>query len=146
MRRYRAHLLGGVFLTFGLLAAPLASGQAAEPAAGQGMAQAEQESNGSWAMYGHGYDNTRFSPLTQINTKNASHLRLAFSFQLGSLRSNESTPLVIGDTMYVSTSWGPKYIYALDAKTGQQRWKYEPDMPDDVLQYACCDVNNRGVT
>src|SRR6476660_1891733 len=23
---------------------------------------------------------------------------------------------------------------------------WEPDIPDDVLQYACCDVNNRGVT
>ena len=73
------------------------------------------------------------------------HLSLAYSFQLGSLRSNESSPIVIGDTMYVSTSWGPKYVYALDAKTGASKWTYEPDMPDDTLQYACCDVNNRGV-
>ena len=26
------------------------------------------------------------------------------------------------------------------------RWKYEPDIPDDVLQFACCDVDSRGVT
>ena len=50
---------------------------------------------------------SRFSPLKSINTDNVAHLSLAYSFQLGSLRSNESTPLVIGDTMYVSTSWGP---------------------------------------
>jgi alcohol dehydrogenase (cytochrome c) len=99
----------------------------------------------TWAMYSHGYDNTRFSPLKQITPANVGNLKLAYAFQLGSLRSNESSPLVIGDTLYVSTSWGPKYVYALDAKTGAQKWKYEPEIPDDVLQYACCDVNSRGV-
>jgi PQQ-dependent dehydrogenase (methanol/ethanol family) len=99
-----------------------------------------------WAMYGHDYANTRFSPLTQINTKNVGHLKLAYSLQLGSLRSNESSPIVIGDTMYVSSSWGPKYVYALDAATGARKWVYQPDIADDVLQYACCDVNSRGVT
>ncbi len=96
-------------------------------------------------MYSKGYDNTRFSPLKQIDANNVKHLGLVYSFQLGSLRSNESSPLVIGDTMYVTTSWGPKYVYALDAATGARKWTYEPDIPDDVLQYACCDVNSRGV-
>jgi len=100
----------------------------------------------NWAMYGHGYDNTRFSPLKQINAQNIGQLKLAYSFQLGSLRSNESTPIVVGDTMYVSTSWGPKYVHALDARTGEKKWTYEPDIPDDVMQYGCCDVVNRGVT
>ncbi len=54
--------------------------------------------------------------------------------------------MVIGNTLYVSTSWGPKYVYALDAATGARKWTYEPEIPDDVLQYACCDVNNRGVS
>src|SRR5208282_1147290 len=89
---------------------------------------------------------TRFSPLKSINTGNVGNLKLAYSFQLGSLRSNEATPLVIGDTMYVSSSWGPKYVYALDAATGARKWVYQPDIADDVLQYACCDVNSRGVT
>src|SRR5271169_3905303 len=98
-----------------------------------------------WAVYGKDYANTRFSPLKSINTGNVSHLTLAYSFQLGSLRSNEATPLVIGDTMYVSTSWGPKDVYAIDAATGARKWTYEPDIPDDVLQFACCDANSRGV-
>jgi PQQ-dependent dehydrogenase (methanol/ethanol family) len=99
-----------------------------------------------WAIAGHDYGNTRFSPLNQINSDNASKLSLAYSFSLGSLRSNESSPIVIGNTLYVSTSWGRKYVYALDAATGARKWTYEPEIPDDVLQYACCDVNNRGVT
>jgi alcohol dehydrogenase (cytochrome c) len=101
---------------------------------------------GQWPMYGRGYDNTRFSPLTQINSGNVGQLKLAFAFQLGSLRSNESTPIVVGDTMYVSTSWGPRYVYALNAKSGERKWTYEPEIPEDVLQFACCDVNNRGVS
>ncbi len=99
-----------------------------------------------WPVYGKDNSNTRFSPLKQINTKNVANLKLAYSFSLASLRSNENTPLVIGDTMYVSTSWGPKYVYALNAATGERKWTYEPEIPDDVLQYACCDVNSRGVS
>ena len=113
-------------------------------AANDSVIQGGQDPN-QWAVYGKDYANTRFSPLKSINTGNVGALKLAYSFQLGSLRSNESTPLVIGDTLYVSTSWGPKYVYALDAATGARKWTYEPDIPDDVLQYACCDVNSRGV-
>lgn len=114
-----------------------------------GAAQAGSKGSATdqgWAMYGKDYSNTRFSPLNQINAKNVSHLKLAYSLQLGSLRSNESTPIVVDGTMYVTTSWGPKFVYALDAATGARKWVYEPDIPDDVLQYACCDVNSRGVT
>jgi alcohol dehydrogenase (cytochrome c) len=105
-----------------------------------------QSDQAQWAVPGHDYGNTRFSPLNQINAENASKLQLVYSFSLASLRSNESSPIVIGNTLYVSTSWGPKYVYALDAATGARKWTYEPDIPDDVLQYACCDVNNRGVS
>ncbi|MDH8013817.1 PQQ-binding-like beta-propeller repeat protein, partial [Klebsiella pneumoniae] len=62
------------------------------------------------------------------------------------LRSNESSPIVIGNTLYVSTSWGPRYVYAIDAATGARKWTYQPDIPEDVLPYACCDVNSRGVS
>lgn len=118
--------------------------------AGIGPAHAADEAMGAdangWASYGNGAANTRYSPLAQIDATNVSKLKMVYAFSLGSLRSNESTPIVIGDTMYVSSSWGPKYVFALDAKTGAQKWNYQPDIPDDVLQYACCDVNSRGVS
>ena len=100
--------------------------------------------NAGWPVYGQNNANTRFSPLKQINEKNVGKLKLAYSFSLASLRSNESTPLVIGDTMYVTSSWGPKFVYALNAATGEKKWVYEPEIPDDVMQYGCCDVQNRG--
>jgi alcohol dehydrogenase (cytochrome c) len=113
--------------------------------ANDSVVKAVSDSN-QWAVAGHDYANTRFSPLKQINTENVGKLSLVYSFSLASLRSNESSPLVIGNTLYVTTSWGPKYVYALDAATGARKWTYEPEIPDDVLQYACCDVNNRGVS
>lgn len=113
--------------------------------ANDSLIKAQSDSN-QWAVAGHDYGNTRFSPLKQINTENAGKLTLAYSFSLASLRSNESSPIVVGNTLYVSSSWGPKYVYALDAATGARKWTYEPDIPDDVLQFACCDVNSRGVS
>jgi alcohol dehydrogenase (cytochrome c) len=132
-----------VFLTGISIAASLVAG-AVGVSANESIVKAQSNSD-QWAVTGHDYGNTRFSPLKQINSENAGKLTLAYSFSLGSLRSNESSPIVIGNTLYVSTSWGPKYVYALDAATGALKWTYEPDIPDDVLQYACCDVNNRGV-
>jgi len=112
--------------------------------ANDSVVKAVSDPNG-WAVAGHDYGNTRFSPLKQITSENVGKLQLAYSLSLASLRSNESSPVVIGDTLYVTTSWGPKYVYAINAATGAQKWNYQPDIPDDVLQYACCDVNNRGV-
>jgi PQQ-dependent dehydrogenase (methanol/ethanol family) len=132
--------------TPGLLALAMLLLSTAGPArANDSILKAQADPN-NWPSYGRTYENTRFSPLKQITTKNVGKLKLAYAFSLASLRSNESTPLVIGDTLYVSSSWGPKYVFALDAATGTTKWTYEPDIPDDVLQYGCCDVDSRGVT
>ena len=138
MANLRSALLAGAIAISGLTLGPNAA------VANDSVMKGAQDPN-EWAVYGKDYGNTRFSPLKSINTGNVKDLKLAYSFQLGSLRSNESTPLVIGDTMYVSSSWGPKFVYALDAATGAQKWVYEPEIPDDVMQFACCDVNSRGV-
>jgi alcohol dehydrogenase (cytochrome c) len=102
--------------------------------------------DGQWPMYGRDYANTHYSPLKQITAGNVKSLRLAYTLQLGALRSNEATPIVVGETMYVSSSSGPKTVFALDARTGAIRWRYEPDLPSDTAQYGCCDVVSRGVS
>ncbi|GAN77030.1 pyrroloquinoline quinone-dependent dehydrogenase [Acidisphaera rubrifaciens] len=119
----------------------LALGAAALLALGLGGARA---GDGDWASYGHDQSNTRFSPLDQISTSNVKDLRVAWAFPLGVLEGQESTPLVIGDTMYVTSPRGPKYVYALDARDGTIRWKYAPEMPADVSAAVCCGSVNRG--
>jgi len=99
----------------------------------------------NWPVYGGDTGNTRFSQATQINTGNVNKLKVAWALQLGSNRSQESTPILVGDTLIVTSSFGPKNVFAVNAKTGDIRWQYSPDIPKGIDQYACCDVNNRGV-
>ena len=103
------------------------------------------QSGNEWTMYGGDYANTRYSTLNQINTGNVSRLRVKWLRSLGSLESQEATPIVVGETMYVSTSTGPKYVFALNAKDGTVKWKYEPEMPSDVFATVCCGLDSRGV-
>src|SRR5262249_14791204 len=109
--------------------------------ASSARAQADKE----WPTYGGDYGNTRYSALNQITARNVSKLRVAWLRSLGSLESQEATPIVIGDSMYVSTSTGPKYVFALNAKDGTIKWKYEPELPQDVAATVCCGLDSRGV-
>ena len=99
----------------------------------------------NWPVYGGDAGNTRFSQSTQINAANVSKLKVDWVLQLGSLRSQESTPILVGDTLYVTSSFGPKNLFAVNAKTGVVKWRYSPEVPKGIDQFACCDVNNRGV-
>ena len=98
-----------------------------------------------WPVYGGDMSNTRYSTLDKITPANVGKLKVAWALQLGSLRSQESTPVVIGDTLYVTSSHGPKNVFAVDARTGAVRWRYSPEVPPGIDQFACCDVNSRGV-
>src|SRR5437016_14073122 len=97
-----------------------------------------------WPIYGADYANTRYSALDQINTKNVRRLRVAWIRSLGTIESQEATPIVVGDTMYVSTSTGPRYVFALSARDGTVKWKYEPELPKDVVATVCSGLDSRG--
>src|SRR2546425_1748979 len=100
--------------------------------------------NVGWEYYGGNPQNTHWSELNRINTSNVSKLKVAWVLSLGTLRSQESTPLVVGDTLYVTSSFGPKHVFAVDARTGELRWRHDREIAADVDPYGCCDVNNRG--
>jgi alcohol dehydrogenase (cytochrome c) len=98
-----------------------------------------------WPSYGGDAGNTRYSALDTVNTSNVRNLSVAWAFPLGVLEGQETTPLVIGDTMYLTSPIGPRYVYALDVNTGAIRWKYTPELPRDVTAAVCCGSVNRGV-
>jgi PQQ-dependent dehydrogenase (methanol/ethanol family) len=104
------------------------------------------ESGNEWTIYGGDYANTRYSALDQINKANVKDLKVTWIHSLGSTHSQENTPLVIDGKMYVSTSAGPAYVFALDAKTGDVLWTHEPEMPDDYQSIVCCGHANRGLS
>lgn len=98
---------------------------------------------GNWLMYGRTYDDHRFSPLAQINEQTIAKLGLMWSRELNTTRALEATPLVEDGVIYTTGSWS--VVYALDAKTGNVRWTYDPVVPRTRAFFICCDVVNRGV-
>ena len=98
---------------------------------------------GSWLAHGRTYSEQRFSPLVRINTDNVHSLGLAWSFRTGTKRGIEATPLVVDGVMYTTGSWSR--VYALDAGTGDLKWRFDPEVPGSAARKACCDVVNRGV-
>ena len=95
-----------------------------------------------WLSYGRDYYEQRFSPLDQISDRNVARLGLAWQFETATDRGLEATPLVIDGVMYTTGSWS--VTYAIDAKTGQPLWKYDPEVHRKYDNLACCDVVNRG--
>ena len=104
---------------------------------------AAADNRADWLTHGRTYDEQRFSPLTKINHDNVSDLKLAWYFDLDTRRGQEATPLVVDGTMYVTSAWSK--VFALDARTGREKWRFDPQVAGDKAIDACCDVVNRGV-
>ncbi|MCB1846127.1 MAG: PQQ-dependent dehydrogenase, methanol/ethanol family, partial [Halieaceae bacterium] len=96
-----------------------------------------------WALHGNDYREQRFSPLAQINRDNVQELGLAWSFDMYTQRGVEATPLVVDGVMYVTGSWS--MVYALDARNGELKWFFDPQVDRSFLAKGCCDAVNRGV-
>ncbi len=88
-----------------------------------------------WPVYGHDAGGQRFSPLRQINIGNVSHLQQAWTYHTGEKppvsgprgqrqTAFETTPLAIDGVLYLSTP--ANRIVALDAATGRELWKFDP--------------------
>ncbi len=103
-----------------------------------------QEDPNQWVMWGANYAGTRYSPLDQINAKNAKDLQVAWTFSTGVLRGHEGGPLVLGDTMYVHTPF-PNKVFAIDLNTKALKWEYVPKQDSSVIAVMCCDTVNRGL-
>ena len=88
-----------------------------------------------WPVYGHDPGGMRYSPLKQINTANVSTLHRIWTYHTGELLEPkaadapravafETTPLVIGNTLYFSTP--ANRVIALDPETGRKIWAFDP--------------------
>jgi quinohemoprotein ethanol dehydrogenase len=104
---------------------------------------AAAEEPASWLTYGGSYAEQRYSPLAQIDEHNVGQLGLAFAFEMNTTRGLEATPLVVDGVIYTTGTWS--VVHAIDARTGQQLWRYDPAVPRRWGGILCCDVVNRGV-
>jgi alcohol dehydrogenase (cytochrome c) len=95
---------------------------------------------GNWLTYSGNLEGHRHSPLTQITPLNVANLKVKWSYQF-STPSNQTTPIVVGNVMYVS---GPNTVSALDTRTGRPFWTWSRTIPSDY-QSIGFGRTNRGV-
>jgi len=98
---------------------------------------------GDWPAYAGTYAAARYSPLAQIDRSNAKDLHVAWRWKspdmaikaanpkVGPSRANESTPLMVGEVLYTSTSLSQ--VAAIDAFTGETRWVFDPKIYENGL-------------
>jgi quinohemoprotein ethanol dehydrogenase len=123
------------------VAASVPSGPAAVDEARLAAADSEPQ---NWYAGGRDQNGSYYSPLTAIDAANVKELGFAWSYDLGSpSRGQEATPAVIDGIMYTSGTWG--YVYAIDAATGRELWRYDPKSDFFSGRHPCCDLVNRGV-
>ena len=103
---------------------------------------------GNWMSLGRNFMQQQHSTLNKINADNVKDLGFAWQYETNSNRGKvdrglEATPIVVDGVMYTSGAWSQ--VYALDAKTGKEIWRYDPQADGNYARRACCDVVNRGV-
>ncbi|MEP6618803.1 MAG: pyrroloquinoline quinone-dependent dehydrogenase [bacterium] len=132
-------------LLFPLLLTPAAAAQH-----GSRPAPSPTTTSRDWSSYGGDPGGSRYSPLAQIGKNTVATLEVAWRFSTGEAgpdfatarrTSFEATPLVIDGVMYASTAIGR--VFALDAATGRERWRYNAGVPR-AAKFG--DFANRGVS
>ena len=96
-----------------------------------------------WRSHGRTYSEQRHSPIDSVNIDTVADLGLEWSFDLGTSRGIETTPIVHDGIMYVTSTWNR--VHALDAKTGVKKWSFDPVIDKEQAAKGCCDAINRGV-
>ncbi|MCC6142676.1 MAG: PQQ-binding-like beta-propeller repeat protein [Candidatus Hydrogenedentes bacterium] len=130
----------------------LLSGVAVLPAAAQDPGTEDirlvsELPNGEWHLPAGDYANTRYSPLTAINTDNVKDLKMAWTVSTGVPRGHERQPLVVNGILYIVTPF-PNNLIAIDLTNpgGKFFFKYAPYPDPRSVGVACCDVVNRGAS
>src|SRR4029078_2094173 len=95
---------------------------------------------GKWMHYRRTYHGQGYSPLDQINTSNVKNLVPVWTFSTGVVEGHEAPPVINNGVMFIATPAGQ--VIALNAKTGDEYWRYKRQLPEDLFQLH---PTNRGV-
>ena len=122
-----------------LLASALspAAAQSPRPVTDARLANPEKE---NWLQYRGNYQGWGYSPLEQITADNVKDLVPVWSLSTGFGEGHEAPPIVNDGVMYVSTP--QNQVIAVDAKSGEVRWRYKRKLPEELFQLH---PTNRGV-
>lgn len=81
-------------------------------------------SNHDWRTYLGGVARNQYSPLDQIDRRNVSKLRVAWTYDSGDKGEYQSNNLIVRGVLYTATP--TRKIVALDASSGRELWKWDP--------------------
>jgi len=87
---------------------------------------AEAPTGTNWFLKGGNFRGEHFSPLEDINDRNVADLGLAWSTELPVPDGISATPIVIDGVVYLSGAWS--LVFAVDAASGEELWRYDPDV------------------
>jgi quinoprotein glucose dehydrogenase len=86
---------------------------------------ADDSQNTGWPVYLGGKERNLYSPLSQINRETVSKLELAWTYDTGGHGEYQANNLIIDGVLYTPTA--SRVIVALDAATGRELWKWDPE-------------------
>ncbi|CAN5164021.1 methanol/ethanol family PQQ-dependent dehydrogenase [soil metagenome] len=109
---------------------------------GSSAAMGPGESSSDVLTYGMGQAQQRYSTLTQINRTTVKDLVPVWNLSLDNSANMSTQPLVKDGIMYVVSHTA---TVAIDAVTGQQKWKTLIDLPADAASMICCGIQTRGL-
>jgi quinoprotein glucose dehydrogenase len=106
------------------------------PNAAQSASPDEGAKGSQWRYYGGDAASTKYSPLDQINRENVGKVKVVWAWDSPDLAlqkenralssfAHEITPLMVGGTLYTSTSLSQ--VAAINAQTGEQIWVFDPE-------------------
>ncbi|HEY2560512.1 MAG TPA: membrane-bound PQQ-dependent dehydrogenase, glucose/quinate/shikimate family [Caldimonas sp.] len=112
------------------------------PVASAAPAAAASGATGNdWPAYGGAHQGLRYSSLAQIDGHNVGSLQRAWVYRTGDLPKKgwgaETTPVKVGDSVYLCSA--RNILISLDASTGKERWRFDPNVDDKAIPYtAAC--------
>ena len=112
-------------------------GQSYEPVTDARLLNPEPE---NWLSYRGNYSGWGYSPLDQIDRANVEDLVPVWSFSTGVVSGHEAPPIVNDGRMFVTTP--RNQLFALDARGGDLIWRYQHELPEDLVAFH---NTNRGV-
>jgi quinoprotein glucose dehydrogenase/quinate dehydrogenase (quinone) len=128
------------------LARPLASSTDAAIGPSPAGLSPTPSSAAGWREYGATSAGTRYSTATAITTDNAHRLAPAWQYRTGDVPERyphsrsaalfEATPILVDNTLYLCTP--RNIVIALDADTGKERWRHDPEVDETGLGMLVC--------
>ena len=106
------------------------AGQSYRPVTDDRLLSPEPE---NWLSYRRNYSGWGYSPLDQIDVSNVQDLVPVWAFSTGVGSGHESPPVVNDGVMFVTTP--DNHLLALDAREGELLWRYEHELPEDLVAF-----------